>query len=202
MVFGYARVSTKQQNEDRQLAALKEYGVADNCIYIDKESGKNLQREQYQILRNAILREGDTLVIKELDRLSRNKSDIKAELEYYQQMKIKVVILDIPTTKITYENENKWVGDMITAVLIEVLSSMAEQERLKIRKRQAEGIAIAKKQDKKFGRPKVNKPSNWNSVIIALDRGEITAVEAMKKLRLKKTSFYKLKNADKNAEMK
>ena len=202
MVFGYARVSTKQQNEDRQLAALKEYGVADNCIYIDKESGKNLQREQYQILRNAILREGDTLVIKELDRLSRNKSDIKAELEYYQQMKIKVVILDIPTTKITYENENKWVGDMITAVLIEVLSSMAEQERLKIRKRQAEGIAIAKKQCKKFGRPKVNKPSNWNSVIIALDRGEITAVEAMKKLRLKKTSFYKLKNADKNAEMK
>lgn len=202
MVFGYARVSTKQQNEDRQLAALKEYGVADNCIYIDKESGKNLQREQYQILRNAILREGDTLVIKELDRLSRNKSDIKAELEYYQQMKIKVVILDIPTTKITYENENKWVGDMITAVLIEVLSSMAEQERLKIRKRQAECIAIAKKQGKKFGRPKVNKPSNWNSVIIALDRGEITAVEAMKKLRLKKTSFYKLKNADKNAEMK
>lgn len=202
MVFGYARVSTKQQNEDRQLAALKEYGVADNCIYIDKESGKNLQREQYQILRNAILREGDTLVIKELDRLSRNKSDIKAELEYYQQMKIKVVILDIPTTKITYENENKWVGDMITAVLIEVLSSMAEQERLKIRKRQAEGISIAKKQGKKFGRPKVNKPSNWNSVIIALDRGEITAVEAMKKLRLKKTSFYKLKNADKNAEMK
>ncbi|CDC64912.1 recombinase family protein [Ruminococcus sp. CAG:57] len=201
MVFGYARVSTKQQNEDRQLAALKEYGVADNCIYIDKESGKNLQREQYQILRNAILREGDTLVIKELDRLSRNKSDIKAELEYYQQMKIKVVILDIPTTKITYENENKWVGDMITAVLIEVLSSMAEQERLKIRKRQAEGIAIAKKQGKKFGRPKVNKPPNWNNVIIALDRGEITAVEAMKKLRLKKTSFYKLKNADKNAEM-
>ena len=191
MVFGYARVSTKQQNEDRQLAALKEYGVADSCIYIDKESGKNLQREQYQILRNAILREGDTLVIKELDRLSRNKSDIKAELEYYQQMKIKVVILDIPTTKITYENENKWVGDMITAVLIEVLSSMAEQ-----------GIAIAKKQGKKFGRPKVNKPPNWNNVIIALDRGEITAVEAMKKLRLKKTSFYKLKNADKNAEMK
>ena len=190
MVFGYARVSTKQQNEDRQLAALKEYGVADSCIYIDKESGKNLQREQYQILRNAILREGDTLVIKELDRLSRNKSDIKAELEYYRQMKIKVVILDIPTTKTTYENENKWVGDMI------------EQERLKIRKRQAEGIAIAKKQGKKFGRPKVNKPSNWNSVIIALDRGEITAVEAMKKLRLKKTSFYKLKNADKNAEMK
>ena len=132
MVFGYARVSTKQQNEDRQLAALKEYGVADNCIYIDKESGKNLQREQYQILRNAILREGDTLVIKELDRLSRNKSDIKAELEYYQQMKIKVVILDIPTTKITYENENKWVGDMITAVQIEDVSSMAQQNRLKI----------------------------------------------------------------------
>ena len=202
MVFGYARVSTKQQNEDRQLAALKEYGVADNCIYIDKESGKNLQREQYQILRNAILREGDTLVIKELDRLSRNKSDIKAELEYYQQMKIKVVILDIPTTKITYENENKWVGDMITVVLIEVLSSMAEQERLKIRKRQAEGIAIAKKQCKKLGRPNVAKPPNWNSVIIAPDRGEITAVEAMKKLRLKKTSFYKLKNTDKNAEMK
>ena len=97
-------------------------------------------------------------------------------------MKIKVVILDIPTTKITYENENKWVGDMITVVLIEVLSSMAEQERLKIRKRQAEGIAIAKKQCKKFGRPNVAKPPNWN--------------------RLKKTSFYKLKNTDKNAEMK
>ena len=78
MVFGYARVSTKQQNEDRQLAALKEYGVADNCIYIDKESGKNLQREQYQILRNAILREGDTLVIKELDRLDRKSTRLNS----------------------------------------------------------------------------------------------------------------------------
>ena len=181
---------------------MKEYGVADSCIYIDKESGKNLQREQYQILRNAILREDDTLVIKELDRLSRNKSDIKAELEYYQQMKIKVVILDIPTTKITYENENKWVGDMITARADRGAFQYGRAGAAKIRSDKQRVSPFAKKQGKKFGRPKVNKPSNWNSVIIALDRGEITAVEAMKKLRLKKTSFYKLKNADKNAEMK
>lgn len=193
MVFGYARVSTKHQNEDRQIEALMEYGVAKECIYTDKESGKNLEREKYQLLRNEKLRKGDTLVVKELDRLSRTKSDIKRELEYFKNLGVRVIILDIPTTKIEHDSDNLWVIDMVNSILIEVLGSLAEEERKKIRRRQNEGIEAAHKKGVKFGRPCVKKLANWDTVMDSLEKGDITAVEAMRRLRLKKTSFYKLK---------
>ena len=193
MVFGYARVSSSGQNEDRQITALKEFGVSEKNIYTDKVSGKNLEREQYQKLRNDILRSGDTLVVKELDRLSRNKADIKRELEFYKEIGVQVVILNIPTTKIEYNSENNWVVEMINNVLIEVLGSLAEEERNKIKSRQKEGISEARKRGVRFGRPQVKKPPEWDKVLKQVDSGEITAVQAMKKLRLKKTTFYKLK---------
>lgn len=143
-VYGYVRVSSREQNEERQIQALTHFGVDTENIIVDKKSGKDLEREGYASLKKYVLRKGDTLVIKELDRLSRNKADIKKELEYFQEHGIRVKILDIPTTLVEFQEEQMWVIEMINSILIEVLGSIAEAERLKIRQRQAEGIEAAK----------------------------------------------------------
>ena len=191
-VYGYARVSTREQNEDRQLEALKVYGVPEQNIIIDKASGKDTEREGYQYLKRQILRNGDTLVIKELDRLSRNKADIKRELEEFKEMGIRVKILDIPTTLTEFPPEQEWILDMINSILIEVLGSIAENERNKIRSRQREGIEAAKKKNVRFGRPAVEKPDNWDSVITKVRNGEIKAVEAIQELGISRSSYYRL----------
>lgn len=159
-IYGYSRVSSREQNEDRQLEALTTFGVPRGNIIIDKCSGKDTEREGYQYLKRQILRKGDTLVIKELDRLSRNKSDIKRELEHFKDMGIRVKILDIPTTLTDFSPEQMWVMDMINSILIEVLGSIAENERNKIRSRQREGIEAAKKKNVRFGRPATPLPDN------------------------------------------
>ncbi len=128
-IYGYARVSSREQNEDRQIEALKNFGVSTENIIVDKCSGKDTEREGYQYLKCQILRSGDTLVIKELDRLSRNKNDIKHKLEYFTSNGVRVKILDIPTTLNDFPAEQMWVMDMINAILIEVLGSIAENER-------------------------------------------------------------------------
>lgn len=191
-VYGYARVSTREQNEDRQLEALKVFGVPEQNIIIDKASGKDTEREGYQYLKRQILRNGDTLVIKELDRLSRNKTDIKRELEEFKEMGIRVKILDIPTTLTEFPPEQEWILDMINSILIEVLGSIAENERNKIRSRQREGIEAAKKKNVRFGRPAVEKPDNWDSVITKVRSGEIKAVEAIQELGISRSSYYRL----------
>lgn len=192
IVYGYARVSTREQNEDRQLEALKVFGVPEQNIIIDKASGKDTEREGYQYLKRQILRNGDTLVIKELDRLSRNKTDIKRELEEFKEMGIRVKILDIPTTLTEFPPEQEWILDMINSILIEVLGSIAENERNKIRSRQREGIEAAKKKNVRFGRPAVEKPDNWDSVITKVRNGEIKAVEAIQELGISRSSYYRL----------
>lgn len=191
-VYGYARVSTREQNEDRQIEALKVFGVPEQNIIIDKASGKDTEREGYQYLKRQILRSGDTLVIKELDRLSRNKTDIKRELEEFKEMGIRVKILDIPTTLTEFPPEQEWILDMINSILIEVLGSIAENERNKIRSRQREGIEAAKKKNVRFGRPAVEKPDNWDSVITKVRNGEIKAVEAIQELGISRSSYYRL----------
>lgn len=191
-VYGYARVSTREQNEDRQIEALKVFGVPEQNIIIDKASGKDTEREGYQYLKRQILRNGDTLVIKELDRLSRNKTDIKRELEEFKEMGIRVKILDIPTTLTEFPPEQEWILDMINSILIEVLGSIAENERNKIRSRQREGIEAAKKKNVRFGRPAVEKPDNWDSVITKVRNGEIKAVEAIQELGISRSSYYRL----------
>ena len=191
-VYGYARVSTREQNEDRQIEALKVFGVSEQNIIIDKASGKDTEREGYQYLKRQILRSGDTLVIKELDRLSRNKNDIKRELEEFKEMGIRVKILDIPTTLTEFPPEQEWILDMINSILIEVLGSIAENERNKIRSRQREGIEAAKKKNVRFGRPAVEKPDNWDSVITMVRSGEIKAVEAIQELGISRSSYYRL----------
>ena len=191
-IYGYARVSTKEQNLDRQIIALQQYGISDRDIVTDKESGKTLERDGYTFLKNRLLRDGDVLVVKSLDRLSRNKNHIKQELEYFKSRNIRVMVLDIQTTLIDPPEGQEWIIEMINTILIEVLASMAEQERLTTQARQQEGIAAAKVKGKHLGRPKAEYPDNWDEVYSKWVRGEITAVAAMQLLSVKKSTFYKL----------
>lgn len=190
--YYYARVSTREQNLDRQLTAFRSMGAEEREIIADKESGKNLDRPGYQSLKNVLLRRGDTLVIKSLDRLSRNKTDIKNELQLFKEMGIRVKVIDLPTTMMDLPEGQEWVFDMVNNILIEVLGAIAEQERVTIHQRQAEGIAAAKAKGKHLGRLPIQYPGNWNEVYAAWESGKITAVAAMAQTGLKKTSFYKL----------
>lgn len=191
--FGYARVSSREQHEDRQIEALTNYGVSRDNIIVDKCSGKDTEREGYQYLKKQILRNGDTLVIKELDRLSRSKSDIKQELEFFKNHGVHIRILDIPTTLTDFPPEQMWVMDMINAILIEVLGSIAENERLKIKRRQREGIDAALKKNVRFGRPAIAKPKNWDSVVKQIDAKEITVSQALQALNISRSSYYRLR---------
>lgn len=192
-VFGYARVSTKKQAEDRQIESLLAYGIDERNIIVDKESGKDMERNGYQSLKNTLLRRGDTLVIKELDRLSRNKADIKAELESLKRMGVSVRILNIPTTLVEFSEDQSWVMDMVNNILIEVLGSIAEDERKRIHQRQREGIDCALNKGVVFGRPQIQFPENWQCVMERVKNREITSVAAMEILNLKKTTYYKLR---------
>ena len=193
-IYAYARVSTKEQNLDRQLKTLEEYGIGERDIVTDKASGKTLDRPGYQMLKYQMLRDGDTLVVMSLDRLSRNKVHIKNELEYYKQHHIRVKVLDIPTTLIELPEEQDLIFDMINNILIEVLSSIAEQERVRTHQRQAQGIAAAKEKGKHLGRPQAQYPDNWDEVYGQWKAGNMTAVAAIRELGLKRSTFYKFVN--------
>ena len=205
-IVGYARVSTSEQNLDRQLQALSQY-VEPDMIVTDKASGKSLSRPGYQSLKVGIgkLVEGDTLYIKSLDRLSRSKEDLKKELQFFKDKGIKVKILDMPTTMTDFPAEQAWIGDMITNIMIEVLSSIAQNERETTRQRQLEGLAamptdittgkkISRRTGKPVGRPPVTYPKKWESVYNDWQEKKITARQAMRLLNLKPNSFYKLVN--------
>lgn len=189
--YGYARVSSNSQNLDRQIIVLKEY-VEDTNIIVDKKSGKNLEREGYKALKGPMgLRRGDSLYVVSLDRLSRSKQDILSEVKWFKDSGIDLRILDLPTTMIDFPEGQEWIRDMINNILIEVLGSIAEQERITIRKRQRAGIEAAKKKGKHLGRHIVAKPENYDDVMKLWKTKNITAVEAMKRLGVTKTLFYK-----------
>ena len=136
-VYGYARVSTREQNLDRQIAALRQYVTDERDIITDKESGKDFDRTGYQYLRERLIRPGDTLIVKSLDRLGRNKEQVMEELRHFRADGVRVKILDLPTTMIDLPDGQDWIVEMVNNILIEVLASIAEQERLTIRQRQA-----------------------------------------------------------------
>lgn len=192
--FGYARVSTARQHEDRQVQALLDYGIEERNIVVDKESGKDFNRLGYLSLKEKWLRRGDTLVVKELDRLGRNKAKIREELEWFRAEGIRVKILNVPTTLLDCEGQD-WVLDMVSNILIEVMASVAEEERVKIHQQQAEGIAIAQEKGVVFGRPVVAKPDNFEMVMALVDSGQLKAVEAMRELGVKKTTYYKMRRS-------
>lgn len=196
MIFGYIRVSSKDQNPERQFRAIKEFekNIEDKNIYIDKQTGKDFNRKSYQKLKN-ILRKGDILIVKELDRLGRNKEMIKDELNELSNKGINIKILNIPTTLIVLPEESSWVIKMVNNILIEVLAAIAEEERTKIRQRQSEGIAIAKAEGKYKGRKADELPKNFPNLYNRWKEGMITAVEFTKILGYKSrnTTYRKIK---------
>lgn len=188
--YGYARVSSKEQNLDRQIEALKKYGVEERDIITDKQSGKDFNREGYITLKNNLLRGGDILVIKELDRLGRNMDQIKQEWQELEKIGVNIVVLDNPVlnTEGKTDLERKLIGNII----FELLTYMAQKEREKIKQRQREGINAAKALGKHLGRPRAMYPKNWNEIYPKWKNGEIKAVEAMELMGLKKNTFYNL----------
>ncbi len=186
--FFYGRVSTKEQNEERQLVAAREFGIEERDIYIDKMSGKDFNREQYQILKGQ-LREGDLLVILSIDRLGRNYDQIINEWREIINMGCDIVVIDMPLLD-TRNTEGGLTKRFISDLFLQILSYVSEQERINIKNRQREGIEIAKLEGKYKGRKPIeceNFPevySNWKS-------GNITARRAMEILHLKPNTFYR-----------
>lgn len=188
--FGYCRVSSTDQNEDRQVQAMIDFGINERDVFIDKCSGKNFERPQYQALKLQ-LREGDVLVIKSIDRLGRNYKQICDEWrEIVRDIKANIKVIDMPILDTT--RTDGLIGQVISDIVLQLLGYVAEQERSFIRQRQAEGIKLAKEKGKRFGKPPLQYPDNWHEVYTIWKNGSITAREAMKRMSLKPTSFYKL----------
>ena len=188
-VMGYARVSSTGQNLDRQILALRKYVPEENII-VDKQSGKDLERPGYMALKGALgLRAGDVLYVKSLDRLSRNKRDIRNELQWFQDNRITLRILDLPSTLVEFGAGQEWIQEMVTNILIEVMSSIAEQERLTIHQRQREGIEAAHARGTKFGRPDKGYPPDWDLWYGQYPAGTITRRYVMQKLGIGKDRF-------------
>ncbi|MYL73066.1 recombinase family protein [Halobacillus litoralis] len=188
--YGYIRVSSKDQNEERQVAAMKEKGIKKRDIFIDKVSGKDFERDQYQLLKR-ILRPGDVLYIHSLDRFGRNKEEIVKEWNsIIKELRADIVVLDMPLLDTTQYKDS--MGTFIADLVLQILSWMAQEERDRIRKRQREGIALALEKGKKFGRPKAQITDVFMEAYNEWKAGRITATEAMEKSDVKKTTFYKL----------
>ena len=189
-VYGYIRVSSKDQNTSRQLAAMNEFAVPSKNIFIDKQSGKDFHRPQYRRLVRK-LRPGDLLYLKSIDRLGRNYGEILEQWRLLTKEKnVDIVVLDMPL--LDTRRGKDLMGTFLSDIVLQVLSFVAENERSSIRQRQAEGIAAAKERGAHLGRPGTAYPADWDGVYTCWRSGELTAVAAMRELGLKRSTFYKL----------
>lgn len=187
-IYGYVRVSTKDQNEDRQLAVLHELGLSDKQIYTDKQSGKDFNRPQYKRLVKR-LREGDTLYVKSIDRLGRNYEEILEQWRFITKTKkADIVVIDMPL--LDTRRGKDLMGTFVSDLVLQILSFVSENERVNIRQRQAEGIAAAKAQGKKFGRPPGKMPDNFYEVYQQWKSGKCTITEAAEACGLPRSTFY------------
>ncbi len=187
--YGYMRVSTKDQNEDRQRIALLEFGVSEESIYLDKQSGKDFQRPGYQRLIRR-LKPGDTLVIKSIDRLGRNNDEILEQWRVITKDKrAAVVVLDMPL--LDTRQGRDLTGTLIADIVLQLLSYVAQTEREFIRQRQAEGIAAAKAKGVHFGRKPMKRPENYESVYFQWKAGELSARAAARQLNISHQTFLK-----------
>ena len=189
MIYGYVRVSSKDQNEDRQLAALQELKIPAKNIYIDKQSGKDFDRLQYQRLLRR-LRRDDLLYIKSIDRLGRNYSEIQEQWRFLTKEKgVDIVVLDMPL--LDTRRGKDLMGTFLSDIVLQVLSFAAENERTNIRQRQAEGIAAAKARGVRFGRPQLLMPENFGQMVRARERNTISAKEAARRCGISEATFYR-----------
>lgn len=189
--FFYARVSSKDQSLDRQIASAKELGVENEYIFIEKASGKDFKRPEYQLMKR-MFREGDILYIKSLDRLGRNKQMILDEWqELTKTKKINIVVLDMPLLDTRKYKDMDGLENLISDLILQLLSYMAEDERKRIKERQEEGIKAAVKKGVKFGRRKTPIDKNFKTVYAQWKQGKITAVKAMELVSMKSNTFYR-----------
>ena len=187
--YGYVRVSTKDQNEARQMIAMQEFGIADKYIFLDKQSGKDFNRPQYQKLIRK-LKKGDTLVIKSIDRLGRNYDEIIEQWRIITKDKqAAIVVLDMPL--LDTRQGRDLTGTLIADIVLQLLSYVAQTEREFIRRRQAEGIAAAKAKGVKFGVKPKEKPPGFDVYYEQWQRGEISARAAAKALKVTHPTFLK-----------
>ena len=187
-IYGYMRVSSKEQNEDRQKIALTEMGVPENNIYMDKQSGKDFERTQYtRLLRK--LNENSVLYIKSIDRLGRNYGELNEQWRIItKEKKADIVVIDMPL--LDTRREKNLLGTFISDVVLALLSYVAENERTNIKQRQAEGIAAAKARGVKFGRPPLPIPQNFYQMHKDWRAGKITIEEAAKACNMCPKTFY------------
>lgn len=189
-IYGYVRVSTKDQCEDRQMIALRSFPVPANQIYMDKLSGKDFNRPAYQRLLKK-LRSGDVLVLKAIDRLGRNYEEIQNQWRRLtKEMQVQVVVLDMPLLD-TRERNQDLTGTFLADLVLQILSYVAQTERENIRKRQAEGIAAAKKRGVKFGRPRRPLPEAFWELKEAWEFGKISSREAASHLCICQDTFLR-----------
>ena len=186
--YGYARVSTKEQNEDRQVIALHEMNVKDRNIFIDKQSGKDFERKHYKRLIKR-LKKDDLLYIKSIDRLGRNYEEIMEQWKIITKNKsADIVVIDMPL--LDTRRGKDLMGTFLSDIVLALLSYVAENERLNIRQRQAEGIAAAKKRGVRFGRPEIILPDNFDEVFALWNKKEITVREAARRCKMPRSTFY------------
>lgn len=189
MEYGYARVSTKEQNAERQLIALTGFGIAETAIFVDKQSGKDFERTQYRRLMRK-LKDGDTLVVKSIDRLGRNYEEILEQWRVITKEKhAAIVVLDMPLLD-TRQNRDL-TGTLIADIVLQLLSYVAQTEREFIRQRQAEGIAAAKARGVRFGRQPMQRPENFPLVQQKWEHGEISARQAAEQLKITHRTFLR-----------
>ena len=187
-IYGYMRVSSKEQNEDRQKIALTEMGVPENNIYMDKQSGKDFERTQYKRLLRK-LNENSVLYIKSIDRLGRNYGELNEQWRIIiKEKKADIVVIDMPL--LDTRREKNLLGTFISDVVLALLSYVAENERTNIKQRQAEGIAAAKARGVKFGRPPLPIPENFYQMHKDWRAGKITIEEAAKACNMCPKTFY------------
>ena len=194
MNYGYVRVSSRDQNEERQIIAMHEFGVDDKQIYIDKQSGKDFERPQYRKLMRKI-KTGDTLVIKSIDRLGRNYDEILVQWRTItKQKKVAIVVLDMPLLD-TRQNRDL-TGTLIADIVLQLLSYVAQTERDFIKQRQKEGIAAAKARGVQFGRTPMERPADYDQIKTLWIQEKISAREAGRQLGITHKTFLRWVNSD------
>ena len=188
-VYGYVRVSSMEQNEERQMIALKGVGVSNSHIFMDKQSGKDFHRANYEKM-VSLLQEGDLLYIMSIDRLGRNYAEIQNQWRILtKEIGIDICVLDMPL--LDTRNGKDLMGTFIADLVLQILSFVAENERENIRKRQEQGIEAAKKRGVRFGRPKSKMPDNFQSIVKAWERGDIKINTVLEKCQISRSTFQR-----------
>ncbi len=188
-IYGYVRVSSTDQNEDRQMIELKEKGLQEKWIYMDKQSGKDFNRPNYQKMLKK-LQSGDLLYILSIDRLGRNYNEILEQWRILtKEIGIDVCVIDMPL--LDTRNGKDLMGTFIADLVLQILSFVAENERENIKKRQAQGIAAARAKGVKFGRPEIEIPDDFGDIVKAFQKNKISFDEVLLKTGMKKTTFYR-----------